>query len=104
MTDCTEQNMAACKLWVREEYLPAIERLIRLEERHEGSLKALELQAVVYEDRLELIKDALITHKLHVEEQFATLEKHSRLALVQLITWAIAVTAVAAVIYQISTA
>lgn len=46
------------KLWVIEEYRIAVERLIRLEEKHEGSLIALKMQADVYEDRLQKLNGA----------------------------------------------
>jgi hypothetical protein len=56
----------AIKLWVRQEYGPPIERLARLEEKHEGALRALNLQAAEYERRLEALNHA---HQRH--EQFA---------------------------------
>lgn len=46
------------KLWVRNELMPAVERLTRLEEKHAASLKALRLQAAEYERRLDDLNHA----------------------------------------------
>lgn len=46
------------RLWVREELQKALERITRLEERHDGALIALALQAAEYERRLDQLNGA----------------------------------------------
>jgi len=64
MTEGKTHTHADLKLWVKEKYAPAHERIVKLEEKHEASIQALKIQAKEYERRLSELNHAATRREL----------------------------------------
>ena len=115
-TDECRDCQAGIKFWVNTQYGPVIERLVRLEEQHQGSIKALALQANEYERRLEDLNNlstyVLTAYKEKIDGRLDILAKDmaelkgvaggkssTRHLIVEVVTMLIAAVAIAASVY-----
>ena len=119
-TDECRDCQAGIKFWVNTQYGPVIERLVRLEEQHQGSIKALALQANEYERRLEDLNNlstyVLTAYKEKIDGRLDILAKDmaeikgvaggkssTRHLIVEVVTMLIAAVAIAASVYLATT-